>query len=104
MNTSIATIRTLIVDDEVLARDNVAALLREDPEIQVIGQSSNGAQAISAIREEKPDLIFLDIQMPGMTGYEGLEKLSPATLPQVVFVTAYDHFALRAFEVHAVDY
>ena len=104
MNTSLTTIRTMIVDDEVLARENVVALLRNDPEIQLIGQSSNGAQAISAIMEEKPDLLFLDIQMPGLTGFEVLEKLPAAVLPQVVFVTAYDHFALQAFDVHAVDY
>jgi two-component system LytT family response regulator len=104
MNTTSATIRTMIVDDEVLARQNVEALLRHDPEISVVAQCSNGPQALEAIKQHKPDLLFLDIQMPGMTGFEMLAKLPVAMLPPVVFVTAYDHFALKAFEVQAVDY
>lgn len=104
MNVSNATLRTMIVDDEVLARENVLALLRDDPEIQIVAQSSNGTQAITAILEHRPDLLFLDIQMPGMTGFEVLAGLPATALPQVVFVTAYDHFALQAFEVQAVDY
>jgi len=97
-------IRTMIVDDEVLARENVTALLRDDAEIELVAQCSNGAQAVAAIRQHHPELLFLDVQMPGMTGFEVLLKLPPETLPQVVFVTAYDHFALQAFEVQAVDY
>lgn len=98
------TIRTLIVDDEVLARDNVQALLAHDPEIQVVAQCNNGTQALEAIRQHQPDLVFLDVQMPGMSGFDVLGKLPAALLPQVVFVTAYDHFALQAFDVQAVDY
>lgn len=104
MNTTTATIRTQIVDDEVLARENVEALLRSDPEIQIVAQCGTGAQAVEAIKQHQPDLLFLDVQMPGMTGFDVLGKVPAKLLPHVVFVTAYDHFALRAFEVQAVDY
>ncbi len=104
MNTPTATIRTMIVDDEVLARQNVEALLRHDPDITIVAQCNNGTSAVEAIRRHQPDLLFLDVQMPGMTGFEVLAKLPAALMPQVVFVTAYDHFALQAFEVQAVDY
>lgn len=104
MNTTTAMIRTMIVDDEVLARQNVEALLRHDPDITIVAQCNNGTQAVEAIRQQQPDLLFLDVQMPGMTGFEVLAKLPAALMPQVVFVTAYDHFALQAFEVQAVDY
>jgi two-component system LytT family response regulator len=104
MNTPPATIRTMIVDDEVLARQNVEALLRDDPEITIVAQCGNGTQATEAIKKHQPDLLFLDVQMPGMTGFEVLAKLPVERLPQVVFVTAYDQFALQAFEVQAVDY
>jgi two-component system LytT family response regulator len=104
MNATTATIRTMIVDDEILARQNVEALLRHDPDIAIVAQCNNGAQAVEAIKQHQPELLFLDIQMPGMTGFEVLAKLPAALMPQVVFVTAYDHFALQAFEVQAVDY
>lgn len=104
MNAPTAALRTIIVDDEVLARQNIGALLRDDPEITIIAQCGNGPQAVEAIRQHQPDLLFLDVQMPGMTGFEVLAKLPPKALPQVVFVTAYDQFALQAFEVQAVDY
>jgi two-component system, LytTR family, response regulator len=104
MTTTTALIRTLIVDDEILARQNVEALLRSDPDIQIIAQCANGLEAIEAVKEHKPDLLFLDVQMPGISGFEVLARLPPTVLPQVVFVTAHDHFALQAFEVHAVDY
>lgn len=94
----------MIVDDEVLARQNVEALLRPDPDIVIVAQCNNGPQAIEAIKQHQPDLLFLDVQMPGMTGFEVLKKLPAAMTPQVIFVTAYDHFALQAFEVQAVDY
>lgn len=104
MTTTTALIRTLIVDDEVLARQNVEALLRADPDIAIVAQAANGQQAVEAVREHKPDLMFLDVQMPGISGFEVLAKLPAPLLPQVVFVTAHDQFALQAFEVHAVDY
>jgi two-component system LytT family response regulator len=104
MNTTTATIRTLIVDDEMLARENVEALLKADPEIQIVAQCGTGAQAVEAIKQHQPDLLFLDVQMPGLNGFEVLGKVPAKLLPHVVFVTAYDHFALQAFEVHAVDY
>ncbi len=104
MTTTTALIRTLIVDDEILARQNVEALLRSDPDIQVVAQAANGQQAVEAIKEHKPDLLFLDVQMPGISGFEVLAKLPSTLLPQVVFVSAHDQFALQAFEVHAVDY
>ncbi|HEY8995802.1 MAG TPA: LytTR family DNA-binding domain-containing protein [Lacunisphaera sp.] len=104
MTTTTALIRTLIVDDEILARQNVEALLRPDPDIQIIAQCANGLEAVEAVKEHKPDLLFLDVQMPGISGFEVLAKLPAPLLPQVVFVTAHDHFALQAFEVHAVDY
>lgn len=104
MNTTTATIRTMIVDDEILARQNVEALLRSDPDITLVGQCNNGPQAVEAIKQHQPDLVFLDVQMPGMTGFEVLARLPAAIMPQIVFVTAYDHFALQAFEVQAVDY
>jgi two-component system LytT family response regulator len=92
------------MDDEILARDNVQALLQNDPEIEVIAQCSTGAQALEAIKKHRPDLVFLDVQMPGLNGFDVLAQLPSDLLPQVVFVTAYDHFALQAFEVQAVDY
>ena len=104
MNATTATIRTMIVDDEILARQNVEALLRPDPDITIVAQCSNGTTAVETIKQHQPDLLFLDVQMPGMTGFEVLNKLPAAIMPQVVFVTAYDHFALQAFEVQAVDY
>ena len=102
--TPTTTIRTMIVDDEVLARQNVEALLQPDPTINLVAQCGNGAEAVEAIKQHRPDLLFLDVQMPGMTGFEVLAQLPATVLPQVVFVTAYDHFALQAFEVQAVDY
>ena len=104
MNTPQEAIRTMIVDDEVLARENVEALLRDDPEIEIIAQCGNGHQAVEAIEEHRPDLLFLDVQMPGLTGFDVLARLPVDAVPEVVFVTAYDHFALQAFEVEAVDY
>ncbi|MDT4897518.1 MAG: two-component system, LytTR family, response regulator [Acidobacteriota bacterium] len=97
-------IRTLIVDDEPLAREGVRMLVEDDSEIEVVGECANGHQAIQAIEEEKPDLVFLDVQMPEINGFEVLEAVSDERLPTVIFVTAYDKYALRAFEVHALDY
>jgi len=97
-------IRTLVVDDEPLARQNLRILLAEDPEVELVGEAGSGREALSLIREHSPDLVFLDIQMPEMTGFEVLEQMDAAQIPALVFVTAYDKYALRAFEVHALDY
>src|SRR5215831_2171826 len=96
-------IRTLIVDDEPLARERLHQLLEHEPEIELAGECADGVEAIEVISREKPDLIFLDVQMPELDGFGVLEAI-PGRPPVVVFVTAYDQFALRAFEVHAVDY
>ena len=103
MTMSGAKIRTLVVDDEPVARARVLSLLRDESDIEVIGECESGPQAISAIESTSPDLVFLDIQMPQMDGVALARTLGEA-MPAVVFVTAYDEYALRAFEVHALDY
>src|SRR5438105_6515347 len=97
---------TLIVDDEQLARDELAYLLKSLDDVQVVAQGKNGVEAVNLIREHSPDLVFLDVQMPGLDGFGVLKKLVNAkiTLPQIVFATAYDQYAVKAFEVNAVDY
>ena len=97
-------IRALVVDDEPLARQNILLLLRGDAEVEVVGQAASGPEAVELIARLAPDLVFLDIQMPEMDGFEVLESLDPARAPVVVFVTAFDRYALKAFEVHALDY
>ena len=97
-------IRTLIVDDEVLSRRGVELRLRGAPEFEIVAQCANGREALAAIQQYKPDLVFLDIQMPGMSGFEVLTHLPQESLPVVVFVTAYDQYAIQAFEARAVDY
>jgi two-component system LytT family response regulator len=97
-------IRTLIVDDEALARERIRQLLRDEPEVEVVGECADGLEAVASIQEKHPDLVFLDVQMPGLDGFGVLEKMGSGLAPVVVFVTAHDEFALRAFEVHAVDY
>jgi len=97
-------IRTLVIDDEPLARERLAKLLRAESEIEVVGEATNGREAVALIRKSKPDLIFLDVQMPELDGFGVLSELSAEERPAVVFVTAYDKFALKAFDVHAVDY
>jgi two-component system, LytTR family, response regulator len=99
-----AKIRTLIVDDEPLARSNVAVLLSHDPQIEIVGECASGIDALAAIPEKKPDLLFLDIQMPECDGFDVLERLGGNLPRAVVFVTAYDQHALRAFESGALDY
>ena len=94
--------RALLVDDERLARAELTRLLDKFPEIEIVSEASNGEEAIKLIEEHKPDLVFLDIQMPGMTGFEVLEHLH--IVPNIIFVTAYDEYALKAFEVNALDY
>jgi two-component system LytT family response regulator len=97
-------IRALVVDDEPLARSNLTVLLRRDPEIEVVRECGSGAEAIAEIRGSKPDLVFLDVQMPECDGFDVLEMLGGELPPAVVFVTAYDQYALRAFEAGALDY
>lgn len=97
-------IRTLIVDDEPLARQRVRLLLDEEPDVEVIGESGDGFEAVEQIQVTRPDLIFLDVQMPEMDGFEVLRRVPQALLPVVIFATAYDQHALRAFEAHALDY
>src|ERR1051325_3295233 len=97
-------IRALIVDDEPLSRRKIREFLKQDREIEIVGECGNGAQAVSAVRDATPDLLFLDIQMPGMDGFTVLEELREERLPFVIFVTAYDKYAVKAFEVRALDY
>ena len=96
------SIRVLVTDDEPIARRRIRRFLRAESNVEVIGEASNGREAIEAIRQHNPDLVFLDVQMPKLDGFEVLELLDPG--PVVVFSTAYDEYALKAFEVHAVDY
>jgi two-component system LytT family response regulator len=98
-----APLRALIVDDEPVGRQCIRILLGEDPEVSIVGEAANGVAALSAVADLTPDLLFLDVQMPGMNGFELLDRL-PARRPEVIFSTAYDEYALRAFEVRAVDY
>jgi two-component system LytT family response regulator len=97
-------IKTLIVDDEELARERLRTLLTSEPEIELLGEAADGQSALEAIERFKPQLVFLDVQMPELTGFEVLESLPEKERPNVVFVTAHDKFALRAFDVHAIDY
>ena len=98
------TIRTLIVDDERLARQKVRTLLDDDAEIEIVGECANGTEAIAAVRKQKPDLLLLDIEMPGSNGFEVLQRLRSERLPMVVFITAHNEYAVKAFEVEAIDY
>ncbi|MYM27327.1 response regulator [Duganella sp. CY15W] len=104
MDNSRNLLRALIVDDEPLARSNVAALLARDAEITIVGQCGSAEEAITAIASLTPDLVFLDIEMPECDGFELLERIGPAPAFAIVFVTAHHQFALRAFEVGALDY
>jgi two-component system LytT family response regulator len=97
-------IRALIVDDESLAREALLVMLDDDPEIEVIAECRNGKEAVTVIREQSPDVVFLDIQMPEMDGFQVIEEVGAMRMPVTIFVTAYDKHALRAFEAHALDY
>jgi two-component system LytT family response regulator len=97
-------ISTIIVDDEPLARERLKRFLRDEPDVQVVGECGNGADALKQIRAIKPELVFLDIQMPEKDGFEVVEALDGGHVPAIIFVTAYDQYALQAFEVHALDY
>jgi two-component system LytT family response regulator len=101
-----SALRVLVVDDEAPARRKVLRLLREEAGVEVVGEAENGEAAVAAVRKHRPDLVFLDVQMPGMDGFGVIKSLQSAKIPlsQVIFITAHDKFALRAFEVHAFDY
>jgi len=98
------SIRALVVDDEPIARHSIVRLLRDDTEIELLGECGDGASAVASIREQAPDLVFLDIQMPAMNGIEVAAAIGYEHLPATVFVTAYEQYAVRAFEANAVDY
>ncbi|HEU4388532.1 MAG TPA: LytTR family DNA-binding domain-containing protein [Blastocatellia bacterium] len=97
-------IRALIVDDEPLGREVIREMLSGDPEVEVVAECASGPEAIEAVRCHDADLLFLDVQMPEMSGFQVLEALGPERAPLVIFVTAYDQYAVRAFEVYALDY
>ena len=102
--TDVVKIRALIVDDEPLARRRIRRMLAHHADVEIIGDSANGRDAILAIRNQAPDLVFLDVLMPEMDGFAVLKSLDAEALPLIIFVTAYDQYALRAFEVYALDY
>ncbi len=98
------TIRTLVVDDEPLGRQGIRLLLQNEPDITIIGECADGAEALDFVQREMPALMFLDIQMPKLDGFALLSALPPGKVPAIIFVTAYDRHALKAFEVSAIDY
>jgi len=100
----IEKIRTVIVDDEPLARRNLRLLLEKDPQIEIIDECANGREAVKALKTYSPELVFLDIQMPEMDGFDVLAEVGPQHIQAIIFVTAFDQYALKAFEVHALDY
>jgi len=99
-----AQIRTLIADDEALARNFIRRMLKDDHDVEILGECSNGKETVAMIRKENPDLVFLDVQMPEMDGFAVLEAIGIESLPEIIFATAYEQYAIRAFELHALDY
>lgn len=97
-------IRAFLVEDEPLAREKLRTMLRKDSELEIVGEAANGKQAVEGIEEHRPDLLFLDVQIPGMDGFRVLETLKIDKLPVIIFVTAYNQYALKAFEFYALDY
>lgn len=97
-------IKALIIDDEPLARKYIRRMLQDSPDVEIIGECGNGITAVTDILEKKPDLVFLDIQMPEMDGFTVLEIIGEKRIPQIVFTTAFEQYAIRAFEIHALDY
>ena len=95
-------IRAVIADDEMLARKFIRRMLKDEPDVEIVGECANGKEAVSMIRSEKPDLIFLDVQMPEKDGFAVLQSIPE--LPEIIFTTAYEQYAIRAFELHALDY
>jgi two-component system LytT family response regulator len=98
------SLKVLVVDDEPLARRRILRLLRSEPGIEVVRECANGHEAVAAIESHRPDIVFLDVQMPELDGFGVLSAVGPERMPAVIFVTAYDQYAIRAFEVHALDY
>jgi two-component system LytT family response regulator len=98
------SMKVLIVDDEPIARRRVRRLLRMEDDVEVVGECSSGNEAVAAIKEHNPDLVFLDVQMPDLDGFGVVAALGEENLPAIVFITAYDEYAVRAFDVHAMDY
>src|SRR5204863_531721 len=96
--------RVLVVDDEPLARERIRTLLQDEPGVELVGEAVDGTSGAESIAALSPDLVFLDVQMPGADGFDVIDAIGPDKMPFVVFVTAYDRYALRAFDVHAVDY
>ena len=101
---STTTVKVLIIDDESLARETIDLLLRDQAEVEVIGECKDGAEAVEMIRKLNPDLVFLDIQMPELNGFEVIEEIGPEKMPSVIFATAFDEYAIKAFDAHAMDY
>jgi two-component system, LytTR family, response regulator len=99
-----AKIRAVIVDDELLARKFIRRMLKHEGDWELVGEASNGREAVETIRTQKPDIVFLDVQMPEMDGFAVLEQVGLGQLPDIVFTTAYESYAIRAFELHALDY
>jgi len=97
-------VRTLIVDDEELGRKRIRKLLSSESEFEIVGESRDGREAIRALEKLSPDLVFLDVQMPELDGFDVLSQIAPAKMPVIIFVTAHDHFALKAFQAQALDY
>jgi two-component system LytT family response regulator len=100
----VTALRVVIVDDERLAREKVRSMLAAHPDVEVVAECSDGLEAVNEIRRLRPDLVFLDIQMPGSDGFDVLRRLKTQKLPAIVFVTAHDEYAIRAFEIEAIDY
>src|SRR5438067_5178514 len=97
-------IRALIADDEALARKFIRRMLKDDRDFEIIGECTNGKETVAMIKKEKPDIVFLDVQMPEMDGLAVLESIGIEWLPEIIFTTAYEQYAIRAFELHALDY
>jgi two-component system LytT family response regulator len=99
-----SAIRTLVIDDEPVARTRMVALLAREPDVDVVGECADGPRAVAAIQDLSPDLVFLDVQIPELDGFGVVRRVGAERMPAVVFVTAYDEYALQAFDVHAIDY
>src|SRR5215472_369664 len=99
-----APLRALIADDEALARRLIRRMLKDDHDVEIVGECSNGKEAVPMIRKENPDIVFLDVQMPEMDGFAVLASIGTERLPEIIFTTAYEQYAIRAFELHALDY